>query len=427
MKRENINFILKTVVLASSITTFSTPSWAQFRQSHRDCLNLGDELPIPGEALNDTASYMLPGHWERQWYQHDGAAARFSAGSINTRDFLYSEDLKFSSAPANSSLWIFFERRRMHNKWNSGDTNELALTLPAPATLSLLTDSDAVKKNSDLGIAVGMRRSSIDYAELFLWSIDHFYNAKETSSARWSKKPVAFGARLSAPEGHGPFGNLLQRAHAQIQVRGVHEQKTESRQEEITCAISGKSLQADGTLSDQLQWHAEWIAREITLEATNASRNSERMTGMVGVSWSNTKMLHSSRSSLTDSIGFQMAFDDLKREKGAFSARRREIIATFNRSWNNDHVWSWFTGIVGSRGEQKIDDGTNRETAPIEQAKLQTGFEYRNREQNAANTPNGVFRALANWDLDHLSRDFPYQKRAFRPWDGGLLQFSFYQ
>ncbi len=397
-----------TVGLAGAVANaLAFAAWshpADARVSRTECTGFDGDVPHAGEALNDAASYAWVREWDEQWDRDsDSAAARISAGSLDARKFLYHEQIRLQAAPRGTALWIFLQREKRETAREYITSNELNLTLPGAAFAgSILTDSDSDKKWSDLGLALGRRKSLTDFAEGFIWSVDHYYNVKETSSARWSQKPYSWGFRFASPEQNATF------AKAEIEI----DEPATYEVDGTSCHFRrrGAHLQGNyrtGFSKNPFRWSVEHLKKKKSIE----SRYAERNVNSLDLTWG-----PSSNGQNTDTLGIKFNLDQLDRDGGAKSALRREIILYGGRTQIiSGNLWL-FLGGVGSLGTQRIGEDLDS----IEQLKFQTGLEYR------IAGDKGSFRTLANWDVDHLVWDFPYRKKGLRPWDGGLLQFSIY-
>ena len=258
---------------------------------------------------------------------------------------------------------------------------------------------------------------------------------KETSSARWSRKPLSWGFRLGSPHPDA----VISKAEIEIDEPATYEV------DGVTCHYrshvahlqgyypSGFSLPGFSTAgfsAAALRWSIDHFKKNKSID----DRYSERSANSLDLSWERVLI-----EQYTDTLGVRFHRDHLDRDPGAKSAFRNETILYGGRSQViTGNLWM-FLGGVGSLGTQRIGETLDS----IEQLKFQTGLEYRivdrSGDRNIAGRSaplindrigagrlKGSFRTLANWDLDHLVRDFPYRKRRIRPWDGGLLQFSLY-
>lgn len=393
------------------------------RVSRTECDGFLADVPLAGEALNDAASYAWPRDWDQQWNEQgnrdsSSAAARISAGSLDARKFLYHEQIRLQAAPQGNALWIFLQREKQESANEYRVSNELNLTIPGPIfSGSVMTDSDSDKKWSDLGLAFGRRKSLTDFAEGFVWSVDHYYNVKEASSARWSRRPLSWGFRLGSPE-QDP---AIAKAEIEIDEPATYEL------DGSTCHYRSYVTHLQGYFGaaflpsfskNPFRWNMDHYQKHKSIDEEYV----ERTTTSFDLSWEQSLM-----DDHTDTLGIKLHRDRLDRDPGAKSASRDEMILYGSRSQAfSTNLWMSLGG-VGSRGTQRI----SQELDSIEQLKFQTGLEYRIVDR-AGDRPGdsrrlkGSFRALANWDVDHLVWDFPYKKKGLRPWDGGLLQFSLY-
>ncbi|MEY4631995.1 MAG: hypothetical protein RIQ81_2115 [Pseudomonadota bacterium] len=392
-----------------------------------DCSDFSDDIPLAGESLNDAASYDFPEHW-RDWWDLGGTSARISAGSLNAREFLYSEDLRFEATSNDSQVSLFFDRGLRQNHWLKSSGTELNLNITpgnsGVPSFSVLMDSDAIKKNADLGLAIGWRQSLVDYSEFFFWSIDHYYNTKETSAARWIKKPFAWGYRFSKPRPESSETPWLQQAQIEIQPKAVYDNPDAG----TVCTTSRRSLTLRGKITTHILWNVANFNTEKNVTSKSSAgtaTHTKRDSASAAVTWISSPA-QSGAGGEYDSVRIEILVDKLERESQAASGLRREAIVSARRHLEAGETGQWFFGIIASRGQQSIGIAEADGAQVIEQAKLQTGFEYQIGRNTKAGRPKGSFRTLANWDLDHLVQDFPYSKRRFRPWDGGLLQFSIY-
>lgn len=381
------------------------------RVSRSECRGLEADMPLAGEALNDAASYAWTRDWEDRW-DRGGNGARLSAGSLDAYKFLYVEQIRLAAIPQESALWIFLQRNKRETANDYEVSNELNLALPFHGenhlATSLITDSDSDKKWSDLGFAFGRRKNLVDYAEVFFWSVDHYYNTKELDDARWLNKPYSWGVRYARPEA----GLALRKMDIEI------DTASRLREGTTTCDYSRQALVASGDIGTPWRWTIEHVAKQKNLSSGEAGANPvdiDRTYDRVDLTWS-----AAAPDDAAWTTGIELHRDILRRSDQAAPNERHEAVVRSVRAKDISAQLRGTIGAVASRGERTVDRGTPGEKETIEQIKFQTGLEYRVGDQ-------GAFRALANWDVDHLFTDFPYKKNHLRPWDGGLLQFSLYQ
>ena len=436
-------FAIRLPLALLTIAIWNHP--ADGRVARTECAGFDGDVPLAAEALNDAASYAWVREWDQQWDQQSdeqldqkadrdsgSAAARISAGSLDARKFLYHEEIRLQAAPKNSALWIFLQRKKRETVNEYKISNELNLTIPGPFfSGSLMTDSDSDKKWSDLGLALGRRKSLTDFAEGFIWSVDHYYNVKETSPARWSRRPLSWGFRLGSPIPDA----AITKAEIEIDEPATYEVDGSTCHYRSRVAhlrgyypagfpLTGFSMA--GFSMATLRWSIDHFQKRKSIDDRYAERNADSL----DLSWGRVLI-----EQHTDTLGVRFHRDQLDRDSSAKSAFRNETILYGGRSQIISGNFWMFLGGVGSLGTQRIGEKLDY----IEQLKFQTGLEYRimdrSRDWDAANQMNqrqgagrlkGSFRTLANWDIDHLVWDFPYRKRGLRPWDGGLLQFSLY-
>ena len=413
---QSFRFITNSILLFSSVHLTDV---ALARVSRDECTALESDVPLAGEALNDAASYAWTRDWEDRW-DAGGSAARISAGSLNAYKFLYVEQIRFEANPDQSPLWLFLQRDRFDTANEYESNNELDLTFPFRRenhlAASLITDSDSDKKFSDMGLAIGRRKNLGDFAEVFFWSVDHYYNTKELGDARWITKPYSWGLRFSRPE----TGLPLRKFNVEIDTPSRLRRGTDF------CDYAKRSLTATGDIGPNWRWAMHHVAKEKRISYGDATRDAQgggiddvnvsRAYNRIDVTWS---ALMPDESRWT--AGAQLHNDILDRSDQNTRLERAEAILRADRTGSIGNNFRGTLGLVASRGNRDVDP---IEKQTIEQVKFQTGLEYLIIDKA---TLTGSFRALANWDVDHLVTDFPFKKKQLRPWDGGLLQFSLYQ
>jgi hypothetical protein len=389
----------------------SFSSGAMARVARTECLDFEGDRPLAGEALNDAASYAWTRDWDDRW-DVGGNGARMSAGSLNAYKFLYLEQIRFEATPRDSALWLFLQREKRETANEYELSNELDLTFPFDRennlAASLITDSDSDKKWSDMGLAIGRRKNLVDYAEIFFWSVDHYYNTKELEDARWITKPYSWGLRFSRPENGLALRKLL------IEI----DTPSRLRRGSNFCDYAKLALSATGDIGDEWRWGIQHQSKEksISYEGADVARiDADRAYNRLDLTWSR---IAADRSRWT--AGIELHSDILRRSDITVANTREEAVLRADRASDIGNNFRGTLGAVASRGERTVDRGEPGEKETIEQVKFQTGLEYRVGDR-------GAFRTLANWDLDHLVTDFPFKKHQLRPWDGGLLQFSLYQ
>lgn len=447
--------MMTPAVVSVSVLTLDTEQ-ASARIRRTTCWDDITDQPRAGEFLNDSVAYAWSQPWQDLWDASSGyGAARLSAGSLDAREFLYLEEINLSAAPPGSPLWIFLRRQILEQGPDESVDHELSLSLPTVSDSfvpSLLTDTDSNKKWSDLGLAIGKRKSMNDFAEIYFWSPDHYYNTKALDedseggdAGKWQKHPYSWGFRVASPERNARL------SHLNLEV----DTPARFRSSQLTCEYRALSLHARGKIPVQLKWLDEsgtnrllWriaLSRHDKLidkfgdEFVDPTKSS-RMTTEVELALDRTLgPLDSSSEQLDASLPSRGHWhaailwhqDRIKIQNETHRSYDRDEVVLSTRYTNTmkEDLW-YFLGAIGSLGHRTRPSWTDANEIvgdDIEQLKFQTGIEWRILESapgaGRGRRMTGAFRTLANWDIDHLVSDFPYKKHSIRPWDGGLLQF----
>lgn len=407
------------VMRFSAVTTATLVTWlasepASARFQTEDADEIDPEEHYNTETYNDKLSYRYPLSFDEAWAAHD-VGFRANAGSLNVRRFDYHEDVKFKVNPdwQEGPFGFAFEQSRREDVLEARRSREIRMNwlVADHLTLGLLGDGASYKEQGDVGVALGLWSARENQAEVYYWSVDHYYETKRAEADDWRpRRPRTFGARgisglpstkvawryeWDAPmEWHRASQDYdYEMSRSEGSVRVEHGELTDlryvaqvdaERKSEARRSLSGPEDKA-------LVRHSEIY--EVGLQR----RTPERKDQSVG-------LVHIERLALYDEAG---------PDTSPPMSSRAEIAAylTEMRPAGGRHFVQNGMHVNDVRIREKGE--TRHET----EVKYQAAYAYALKEtlQVFLNT---------TWDLDQLGRDFPYGKRApFRPWGGGDIQF----
>ena len=406
-----------------SLIFITTGTSAMGRFDHRDADRVDSEERNNTETYNDRNSYRYPRSWNDQW-----GDAQFgylsSAGSLNVSRFLYAEELKIAPDPMAQFTASFSQSRREDLIEQTLDREiRLGWSFMPGARFSILGDGDSFKEFGDMGIALTLLESKSSRLELYYWNVDNYYRSKksdvnahrpldsQTVGVIVEQTSNVLGTKYflqiendSPLEWHYPakgFQYEYWRKSITLKIKwpvmNQHslyfdsrlEQKMENKSSLVLESVAKKMLRRvseievgiDQKSSDDVRYTAaiQSVLRHVDYE--NASSSSESMLWQESVSPSKVRRLEwgailARYGKVSDRAAVQHGFyanDVLVREDA--------------REWK---TWELKYQLL-------LDLSLN------------------------ANTRLGL---NTTWDVDQVTRDFPYSNKApFRPWGGGDLQF----
>lgn len=412
------------VKLLCIVGLLTASSSALARYFPDDSQSVDSEERLTTEAFIDFPSYRPRPSWQAAVDESDNAL-RLSAGSLTMTRFFYEAQIRFAS-PMDRRFAVAYSQEKTQTTATADVDQEVRLQTNLGIDgargwhLAGLGDSDTFKQYGDLGVALGTHAERHRFAEAYAWSVDHYFNSKGPVTARYTRRPVAIGARgqQDLPAIAGKESTVLwnirwdtpltlrdrdamiEYHHARrvadvawtfrldparrLKWHGIHETKDESRE-------------ALGEITQFKSLRRQTDSDEISL----ANIETDTETGIVHA-------LHVANYDQRRPPRGVSPIDDFER-----SIRRQEITAFHFADvarWSDGHRIR--LGALGSAGRVATRD---RDPWMNFHAKIHTGWEYRI-------SPGSAFSASCNWDADHIVTDC-LRGMACRPWDGGNLQF----
>lgn len=388
-----------------------------------DPAQIDPEQRLSSEYYNDIVSYRFPMLWEDLWYSADNGY-QVSAGSFNVNRFLYIEEIKLHAA---SDRFVDF--RFVHQRLEGLLTQEFSQEIRfssthfSPIHISLMGDGGTFKKWGDLGMALGWQPSSDKKAEIYYWSVDHFYNTKEEEPLNYYiKKPITYGLLVD-----WSFAGKIDRLYLKIEV------DTPLKWQRIDKQYIYEVRQKVVAIKWLLPWNEEWTQETgYRWALKNESNrwfetkedilsNQDHVAFKAGSRKENHYQLGLQKRGDSEFVRFLMEYVDHQAEYDNWWVHERNRIEsdspdTLRREWmlSATRYFPYLgenlqLGLFYNRAyivdDKQVDKG---------ELKLQTAIDFVMSEQ---------WRLFLNvsWDLDQIYREFG---KRFRPWGGGNLQIQ---
>jgi hypothetical protein len=396
------------------------PATALARFAETDDQLIDQEERYNTETWNDKYSYRYPVGWD-SLYENADTAVRLHAGSLNISRFDYAEELKFSAA--NESAGFGFRQQRQEDVVEQVTVREVRMNgfFPAGIYLSMLADGGTYKEYGDIGWALGIGPVRRPWFELLYWSVDHFYDTKKSDELdKRSRQTWALTGRINADLTDRLAVSLIANFDHPLRWQRPSRGYTYDYERRSGAAVTSYRLTESDRLeldlswdrkSEGKSWYDSGYGKRMTRDTSTAESKWIRVGGQseqaAGVAWIRRRAdyQHDVPAGTTDE-------SQLPEPVGPDLALRREWVA----------FATWLQPLAGDRHYQQyglflnhVDLDDTRQVIATE-SKAQWAWEYRYTDKA---------RVLLNttWDVNQLTDDFPYDKRPFRPWGGGDIQF----
>ena len=415
--------IKTTYKVLISLILIGNAESAMARFNHHDADRVDSEERNNTETYNDKNSYRYPRPWNDQW-EHAQFGYLSSAGSLNVSRFLYAEELKIAPNPLSQFTASFSQFRREDLIEQTLDREvRLGWAFMSGSRVSILGDGDTFKEFGDMGIALTLLESKSSRLELYYWNVDNYYRSKK-----------------SDVNAHRPLDS---------QTVGVIIEHTSN------LLVPKYFLQIEN--DSPLEWHypakgflyeywRKCLALKIEWPVMNQrsfyfdTRQEQKMENKSSLVLANAAKKMLRRVSEIE-VGIDQKSSDDVRYTAAIQSVLRHVDYENAISSSESILWQESVSPLKVR---RIEWAAilARYGKVSDRAAVQHGF-YANdvlvredaREWKTwelkyqllldlslnANTRLGL---NTTWDVDQVTRDFPYSKKApFRPWGGGDLQF----
>ena len=399
----SFSFLLVSHVFISSL--------AYGRFYHLDADEIDREDRLSSEYYNDIYSYQNPASWDLI-FQQSQLAYRAWAGSLDINRSYLQEDIKLLTSKEAQPIVLQFHQHREEGLLEQDFSQELRLQFNSPwgFYIAPLADAGTFKKWDDLGAAFGFQLDSTRFIELYVWSVDHYYNTKEDHVGDHYNAPIyTFGGVIDWTL----FRSSRLTASAFRDTPLQWERPSRSYVYENSRTVFDIGLQSPRWETYQLWLKTyqeikneakEWptlkakksMARRVSAYSIGVQREKDRDTTQVYVTLFQRKADYENSNLKVPAT-----------EPATNSIVRKEwmLAATYNLPFlSNFFQWGLFYNRV------------RRQSTALElenEVKIQTAFELRI-------SKNGYAFFNATWDIDKIVET---GTNPLRPWGGGSLNF----
>jgi hypothetical protein len=381
------------------------------RWHHRDASELNQVTNLGSEYYNDILSYRDPHAWDDIWDQsHQGF--RSSAGSLNQKDFLFHQSIKFTSST--KERWrLAYHADRVEEPRRIWDESELELSYGSEQDrwrLGLLGEGQTEKAFVDVGLRLSHRPDEKSLWQFSAWAVDPFYTEKKYRREDYrTRAPWSWTFQLQENWGAA----TLQARHEQDQAFVWYQVSDDQRyawRSQTSALRWAYQLSTDQKifLRAEHDQQSEAVAELSVLRSQDYQ--DRRSTLEMGQHWA------LGRESVTTSLwGLWGRTREHQRDESqglAHTWSRRELafLGIWSEPlWKESHDQHW--GLVVNH--VWLDEDSAEEKTEV---KFIWGPDF-------ALSEHGRIRFTTTWDLDQLMHDFPFVKKAFHPWGGGQASF----
>jgi hypothetical protein len=410
---------MASITLTALLSCVMTPVFARFHED--DAREIDAEERNNTETWNDKNSYRYPRRWTKLWSDVE-VGYRSNAGSLNMTRFNFEDDIKIAPRPLDEFTASYTQSRR--EDFVSSDfesETRLGWSFLPGWRVSILGDSGTWKEYGDMGASLKLFETSDSHLEFLWWSVDHYYDSKKSDPDATRDGPTrSFGADLKWLAGDFALTAKLER---DLPLRW----RSPMAGWDYTYARDTFTGQVDFSLNSSR--HA-WLSVD-----ARSKRESKHSLIMMDRSKS---MRH---LSVISEVGYGLRGADAADYSVAAQWITRRVRYEYTGARETPQAWqeTWGPRTV-SRDEAGFLWTRHAPLSP--RIAAQNGF-YVNlvraredeRDWNTTEvkyqfmldltlSPRSFFGVNTTWDVDQITRDWPYSSSApFRPWGGGNLQF----
>lgn len=408
-------------LLLSSSAWFLVEGQALGRWDHRQAERLGDYRDLGLEFYNDALSYRPPWTWQQREPQPGGGAQlAMGAGSLNQREFIFSQKLSLATAATAPWQIAYRSERSEDPRFHlEQDATELSYRPPGSTVrYGLLAEAYSEKAFADLGLRfayheAAARSSAPPLFDLSVWWVDGFYESKKLErDAYRDENPWATELRLAKN-----FGPARLRFEQSLETpvswfRPERDQIYRAAAASSAASLSWGVPEEEWYLDVSHSWRRE---ADLSLSGTKKRAYQFRSLSLEA----GLRARHGRASSQLAFFGLGSELEETRRPEAELIAgpeRRRELAAfgSWELPWEGRPTESQVLGLFLNRAYIRSD--AYRISTEL---KAQWAYAWAIGEQ-------GRFLLGTTWDIDQLLRDFPYRQHGFRPWGGGYAQLIAY-
>ncbi|MEI6833468.1 MAG: hypothetical protein WCL28_05695 [bacterium] len=423
MNYKNSNELFNRLILLG-LMLFSTQGFARF--NHLDADRVDAEERNNTETYNDKNSYRYPRSWDDRW-QDSQFGYRSSAGSLNVSRFLYDEEIMIAPNPEAKFTAAFLQSRREDLVEQTADREiRLGWAFIPGRRISILGDGDTLKEFGDMGVALTLFESKVSRLEMYYWNVDNYYKSKKSDElAHRPKDSQTVGIIIKgAKDSQGPHFSL------RIENDSPLEWHYPARGFEYEYWRKSASLNAEWVVANDKRVYFE----------TTQEQKMEHKTSLVALGASKRMLRRVSEievgidQQVSEDILCTAAIQNILRHVDYVNDKQQSDSLMWQESFSPSKVRRHEWGLIVSR-HGKISDHTAiqhgfyaNDVLVREDAREWKTWELKYQLLFDFNlNPNTRLGVNTTWDMDQVTRDFPYSKKApFRPWGGGDLQFQMY-
>ena len=405
-----------------ALVMLSWTSQAFARFNHEDADQIDSDYNLNTETYNDVMSYRWPVDWRQQW-DESRSGGRVTAGSLTMTRFYYLEEIRLDPAPL-GPFSIAFEQGRQEDYAESMESREVRLGIKLNDWMRFLVlgDGGALKEYGDVGLGLRLFESESHFSDVYYWSVDHYYNEKNHEIGAFRDAPTkTLGVRskrlvsLDLPgwefrgEADLPFEwtrpSRGKYAYERVRFDGKASWRALPRYVAFT-SLSQDVKRENWKSIDRASGLG--IHRKVSIAEFGLEQDLDLGSNLASYSFS---LLFLNRETRWLKTGGGERYQQWTPDNPPDESLRREVGADFRRYSRLTSVTSLTNGLIVNAVQ--IDEAPARWQSL--EVKYVTALKW-------DFSPKSGFGLNATWDIDQVTRDFPYSKAAFRPWGGGNIQ-----
>lgn len=423
MNYKNQYFVSKHLIL---LILFSISRQGLARFNHFDADRIDPEERSNTETYNDKNSYRYPRTWSDQW-ERTQFGYRSSAGSLNVSRFLYDEEIVIAPNPE-AALTASFSQSRREDLVGQTVEREIRLgwSFVHGVRVSILGDGDTLKEFGDMGVALTLFESKATRLEMYYWNVDNYYKSKKSDElAHRPKDSQTFGIFIKDERAsQGPHFSL------RLENDSPLEWHYPARGFEYEYWRKYAAFNVDWLVASDKRLYIETrqeqkMERKTSLIVKGAAKRMLRRVSEVEVGID---------QQASEDVLYTAAIQNILRHVDYVNDKPQSDSLMWQESLSPSKVRRHEWGLIVSR-HGRISDHTAiqhgfyaNDVLVREDAREWKTWELKYQLLFDFNlNPNTRLGVNTTWDIDQVTRDFPYSKKApFRPWGGGDLQFQMY-
>ena len=400
------------------------PTFARFHEE--DARLIDQEERANTETWNDKNSYRYPKRWDDLWQRTD-IGYRVSAGSLNASRFNFEDDLRVAPNPLDE-FTASFTQSGQGDLVEQKEEREIRVGWAfVPGTrISVLGDADTFKEYGDMGAALSILEAQGQHTEFYYWSVDNYYRTKKSDDAAYRSRETKTAGIYSVRIPEKGHVGWTARYEVDSPLDWTHPDAGYHYEYSRRYGNARVDVPVGDEVSVYLSFLHEWKFEKkdylLAQQSQSVFKSMDRETDIaeLGV-----------EIEASDGTSYCAALQGVRRDVDYKNGRKIDLNPVWQETYAPENVrrseaallltgYKSLTAMIGLQQGlfmNRVGVSEDSRRWDTTEVKYQLLFDF-------SLNKNTMFGLNTTWDLDQITRDYPYSSKApFRPWGGGDLQF----